>query len=308
MNVAAYLLLYTASLMWLGPRLLARLTRGAFTPQLGVAAWLTAIIGVLAAWVAALAVLIIDAGHNVSHGSALAFCSDTLGFIEHLGLSRYLATIAVMVLIGVGLLVTARVATRTIGAIRRLRFHSHQHAAAARVVGLPTDRPGVVVVSAAEPGAYCVAGRPGVIVVTTAALDRLDESQLAAVLAHERAHLTGRHHDLLTLLRALAASLPRIPLFGVGAEAVSHLLEMCADDTAARRHGPDPLLSGLIALARRPALPGVLGAADTAVVARATRLVRPARRRVQWRARLTLSAAIAVTTAIPVFAGLACLA
>ena len=44
-----------------------------------------------------------------------------------------------------------------------------------------------------EPAAYCVSGRPPAIVVTTAALGALDDRQLDAVVAHERAHLAGHH-------------------------------------------------------------------------------------------------------------------
>jgi Zn-dependent protease with chaperone function len=46
---------------------------------------------------------------------------------------------------------------------------------------------------------YCVPGRLPTIVVTTGALAVLEPEQLAAVLAHERAHLAGRHHLLLAV-------------------------------------------------------------------------------------------------------------
>ncbi|MFI6048194.1 M48 family metalloprotease [Nocardia sp. NPDC051321] len=65
---------------------------------------------------------------------------------------------------------------------------------------------------APEPAAYCVAGRPHTIIVTTAALGALDAAQLDAVIAHEHAHLAGRHPQLLTLIRALATTLPRLAL------------------------------------------------------------------------------------------------
>ena len=102
----------------------------------------------------------------------------------------------------------------------------------------------LVVITADRPAAYCVAGRPHAIVLTTAAVRTLDSVQLGAVLAHEDAHLAGRHHHLLMVLRALADSLSRLPLFTRGAEAVAALLEMCADDTAIRGHGSRPLIAG----------------------------------------------------------------
>ena len=49
-----------------------------------------------------------------------------------------------------------------------------------------------VVLDDPRPAAYCVAGRPAAIVVTSGALAVLDQPQLEAVLAHERAHLAQR--------------------------------------------------------------------------------------------------------------------
>jgi Zn-dependent protease with chaperone function len=80
-------------------------------------------------------------------------------------------------------------------------------------------------------------------------LTTLDRRQLAAVLAHEDAHIAGHHHQLLMVLQALASSLARLPLFRSAAEAVAELLERCADDSAARRHGTRPLLRVLLTLA-----------------------------------------------------------
>ena len=59
------------------------------------------------------------------------------------------------------------------------------------------DRAGAadpVVVQHATLAAYCLPGRGGRIVLTSAALAALSPDELAAVLAHERAHLSGRHH------------------------------------------------------------------------------------------------------------------
>ncbi len=70
------------------------------------------------------------------------------------------------------------------------------------------DRAGAadpVVVQHATLAAYCLPGRGGRIVLTSAALAALSPDELAAVLAHERAHLSGRHH----LALAAAAGLSR---------------------------------------------------------------------------------------------------
>src|SRR5260370_1182733 len=94
-------------------------------------------------------------------------------------------------------------------AVRRGKRGTGAHAEAARMTG--RRRPGVsaaVVLDAAQRVAYCVPGRRPTIVVTSAALAVLDPAQLPAVLAHERAHLAGRHHLLIALTRALAPGSP----------------------------------------------------------------------------------------------------
>ncbi len=178
-------------------------------------------------------------------------------------------------------MVSCVVGCRVVIAARRLRRHSGEHAAAIRMVG----RGGagdLVVVEAPQPLVYCVAGRLRTVVVTTAALDTLSERQLAAVLAHEHAHLRGGHHRILLFLRALAASLPRMPIFPASVAAVGRLLEMCADDAAVRTHGSAELLGGLVALAAPPSKPQ------------------------QWRGRASLSAVIALSTVTPLLAGFLC--
>jgi Zn-dependent protease with chaperone function len=306
MIATVLLLLYAVLATWLGPRHLERVTRRGIAPRLGVAAWLAAVFGVIGAWIAALVIASVEAIRAGWHGAALSICLSIVGLPRHVGLSQPLGSIVAVAVIGAAVAATIRAGARSISVIRRLRDRSRQHARAARVIGAPMHRPDVVVVSAREPAVYCVAGQPPAIVVTTAALDGLEQPQLDAVLTHEHAHLSGHHHDLLVLLRALAASLPRLPLFAAAADAVSRLLEMSADDTAARRHGRHLLLGGIISLVETPLNASALGAAHTAVLARARRLATPAAPYIRWSHRLGLTAAIALTTAIPIAFGLAC--
>jgi len=82
---------------------------------------------------------------------------------------------------------------------------------------------------------------------------------------------------------------------------------MCADDTAARQHGPRSLLCGLATLVARPAAPATaLADTGTAVLDRAYRLASPAPRAVRWRDQLRLWITIAVTLTVPLFAGIFC--
>jgi Zn-dependent protease with chaperone function len=133
--------------------------------------------------------------------------------------------------------------------LRRASSRTRAHAEAARITGRRaegTDAP--FVLDASVPAAYCVPGQPPTIVITTGALDVLGPQQLASVLAHERAHLAGRHHLLLTVTRCLAAIAPVVPLFARGSAEVARLAEMRADDVAARRGGRRVLLTALLAM------------------------------------------------------------
>ena len=304
MTSALWLVLYGVVLAWLAPPVLRRLTGGGVSPTMGVAAWLATVAAVLASWLAAVLLAVDATSDSILDGSVVTLCLELFGFSDHTPLAGRLGSIA---LIGGGLLTSAVVALRLGRCLARLRIRSHEHAHAARIVGRPTDHPRVVVVEADLPAAYCVIGRPHAIVVTSAAVKSLNRSELKAVLAHEDAHLSGHHHHILMVLRALAATLPHLPLFACAHQAVAELLEMCADDTAARRVGTRPLLSGLLALAgHRPPVAEGLAAAATAVITRAERLVTPTRRHVRWRHRALLVTAIAAMITTPAFIQMLC--
>lgn len=299
MTVAAALLLYVAVVLSIGPRLLVRLTADGGAPRLSIAAWLTAIVTVLGCSVTAVALLLIEAaGHWDSPDALLASCLERLYAIlaGHAGWpARSVASVAVAIAVGSFVAICVRIGR----ALSRMRTHTFAHADAVRMVGKSSGRD-VVFIEASEPAAYCVAGRPPAIVVTTAALAALDEAQLAAVVAHERAHLDGRHAYVVAAMRGLTSALPKIGLFTKAATYISALLEMCADDAAARRHGRQPLLAGLLALSGANTPAHGLAAAAVAVLVRAERLSDPPRGLAQIQARLTLSGAVAAMAATPV--------
>lgn len=177
----------------------------------------------------------------------MTLCLELFGFSEHTPMAGRIGSV---VLIAVGTLTAGFVVMRIGRRLSRLRARSHEHARAARIVGRPTDHPNVVVVEADRPAAYCVVGRPNAIIVTSAAMKSLNRSQLKAVLAHENAHISGRHHHILMALRALGGTLPRLPLFATAPHRVDELLEMCADDTAVRRVGTHPAVGWIICSGR----------------------------------------------------------
>lgn len=143
--------------------------------------------------------------------------------------------------------------------------------------------------------------------MTSAAWSSLGQSELAAVLAHEQAHIAGRHHQLLIMLRAAATALPRVPVMKQSAPAVAELLEMCADDAAARRHGVNSLLGGILAMADNHPVPAEgLAAAGTATAARAMRLAEPTSSRAQWTQRAVLGLAMTSMLGAPGLIELLC--
>jgi Zn-dependent protease with chaperone function len=103
----------------------------------------------------------------------------------------------------------------------------------------------VLFVRAARPVAFSSTCDGGRIVVSSALAEALSPSELRAVLEHERAHLTGRHDLLLRAARLNRACLPA--LFGARAfdQAVHLLVELAADDAAARVCGAGAVAGAL---------------------------------------------------------------
>lgn len=308
MSAALCLLTYAAVVAAAAPRVLTRLSRRGNAPRLGVVAWIVAIGSVVASAVAATTVAVVDLARSPSaSGTSFMVACEHLARIlvgEHTDPAARYGTTAVAITAAAATAVAAVRLARNLTASRR---RTHGHARTARLVGRPIAGHDAVVLDAPQRAAYCVAGRPHAIVVTSAALDALDDGQLEAVLAHERAHLAGRHPQVLAVVRALAASAPRVRLFTTGAAEIARLLEMCADDRATRTHSSHALLRGLIALTG-PTPSGALGAGNVAVLDRAGRLASPPRRLDRARTRALLTATIATLTGIPLAASVLMLA
>jgi Zn-dependent protease with chaperone function len=304
MNAVTFLLGYAMALSWLAPVLFTGPISARIHPRLSVAGWLVVVATASFAWVAALVILIAGAAHSLIVRSAPTFCVETLGIASAVTLPPIVATVLVVALLAATAAVATNTTRRVIVALCRTRRANRRHTEAVRIIGRPTGHDGVVAITAEQPTAYCVSGgRRSAIVVTTAALELLKPPALAAVLAHERAHLRGRHHHVIAMLNTLAAALPRLPLMRAAAQSVPALLEMCADDAATRRHGREPLLASLVALSTRHRVPdGVLAAAGTAVTDRVTRLMHP-QQESWWRPHSVAMSLIVVAIAVaPAFA------
>jgi Zn-dependent protease with chaperone function len=160
-------------------------------------------------------------------------------------------------LLGGSLAATVMAVVRYRRTVRQRRRHQE---ALQFVVRISRDLDDVCVLDHPLPVVYCVPSRRRPIVVSSGALDRLEGTQLQAVLAHERAHLRHRHHLLLAVVDALAAALFWLPTFRRARGSLPILLEMAADDAAARRCGRDAVSTALRKLAISPTPAGGLAA------------------------------------------------
>jgi Zn-dependent protease with chaperone function len=193
-------------------------------------------------------------------------------------------------------------------ALETRRIRARQHASLRLLgAGLPTpEAPGLLVLPHSTPAAYCVPGRQPRVVITSATRDLLAADQLSGVLAHERAHLRGRHALLLGCVAAWHRAFGPLPVFAWGHREIGQLLEMRADDAATAVCDRVRLAEALVLLAEAgqraayPASPAaVLSATGPDALARVRRLAAPYRPLGTGYQALTL-VALAVFALLPV--------
>jgi len=332
---ALALLGYAVCAAWCVPALLAPLTRRGASVRAGLAAWLTAMASVLVSVAVAIEISFRTVAADWPQLTQ-ALCRSVAGSACTPAVYRsalYEGGTAALAILTT--LLAAVALWRYVHRVQRSRRQTRAHAEAARLVGraLPDGiaaaggvpgagatwhRPAAaVVLDDPRPAAYCVAGRPAAIVLTSGALQVLDPPQLGAVLAHERAHLAHGDHLLQTLTQGLAAAFPGVPLFTRGAAEVARLTEMGADDTAARASSRPALVAALLAIATGTVIPttgipdqgagaagaalpsGALPAAARAVPDRVERLLCPSTPARSAAFTAALAFALAVLTAAP---------
>ncbi len=139
--------------------------------------------------------------------------------------------------------------------------------------------PGALVVDYPTAAAYCLPGlRSRIVVLSVGTLELLGRRELAAVLAHEHAHLRERHDLVLLPFSALRRAFPRSVICAEAHRAVALLVEMLADDRALRGRPARELVSALVRFGTAgtcPAPAGALAAGEGEVAARVARLMRP---------------------------------
>ena len=118
------------------------------------------------------------------------------------------------------------------------------------------DGPGTVVISHDSPVAYCLpGGARSVTVLSDGLMAALEPAELRAVLIHENAHLTQRHHLLLWAFAAWRQALPWLPTTRLAQEAVNSLIEMLADDVALKTESKATLIKAIAIVASGSAAP-----------------------------------------------------
>ncbi|MFD7301961.1 M56 family metallopeptidase [Streptomyces pharetrae] len=180
---------------------------------------------------------------------------------------------------------------------RTVRRRAHR-----ALAGLPGT--GVAVLPDDTPYAYALPGgardRTGRVVVTTGLLSGLRPAERRALFAHERAHLSARHHRFLLVVRLAARANPFLPPLRT---AVSYTAERWADEEAARAVGDRRVVARAIGKAalvsRGTPLPTLAGfAAPGPVPRRVAALLGPAPAAGEWPPAFTAVGPAAWTAAV----------
>ena len=269
MTVPLTLVVLAAAVALLTPRLLVGASWVVAAPRWGIVLWHAAVVSVLSALVLlALAAVLPVERVWFDLGHVLHACPELLrrryDWVHPAGIRVVSFVIAALVL---GSLVRAA----AVGAVTVRRTRQRQRELLALLSHAHDEPHGAHVLDHDVPLAYCVPGDGGRVVVTSGAVEALTDQQLAAVTAHERAHLRG-HHDLILFGADVAATaMPWPRFFQTARGQLRMLIEMLADDRAVQASDASTLASALVDLGSASAPGGALGAAgDT--LARVQRL------------------------------------
>lgn len=220
----------------------ARRLADALSPQRAVRLLAATGAGLAVFTLSALALLVVPGAGRLSAVAAAGEFVRPLAAVEP-ALALPLSAVALALLLGCAAAMT-----------RAARSHWAQlHRTARPEHG---DNSELAVLRDARPDAYALPGRPGSpgrIVVTTGMLHALEPAERDALLAHERAHLTGRHHLYLVAAELSARCHPALRALRAP---MGYALERCADEAAAQAVGDRGVAAraiGRAALAARTA-------------------------------------------------------
>lgn len=270
MTSALLLISYALVASAVGPRLLSAAGWPVRSPWLGILAWQALSTSVVTA--AGLAGLVVTLGvRHVSQdvASVADLCATTLQEMYRAPGGAAVALVGASLSAGgVGKLLYTFL---SLGLARRRE--SRRFTQLLDLVSHRDRVSGALVMDHATPYAFCLAGVAPRVVVTTALMTKLGPRQLAAVLAHESAHLRQHHHAVVFLARALSTAFGGIaPWLRLAERETAYLIELLADDAAVRSVGGRALREALAALKEMPIGAAALAASGIGVEQRVRRL------------------------------------
>ena len=257
----------------LTPRLVGSACWPRRAPRAGILLWQAAVFCVLAScMLLALTALLPVHGVSFDVGHFLHACPELLRSPYTFASDSWLHLGSLLVAVGTVLMLLRALALRGL-AVRRGR--ARQRLLLDLLAGQRDVQYGAHIIDHDIALAYCVPGGGGRVVVTSAALEALNDRQLTAVLAHEHAHLDGRHDLVLFGADVAATAFPWSQFFRTSRREIARLVELLADDEATRRSDRASLASALVDLGQGESPEGTVGAAGDTVL-RVERLVQHA--------------------------------
>ncbi|OFJ51604.1 M56 family metallopeptidase [Mycolicibacterium grossiae] len=256
------------------PALLARAKWPMRAPRAAIVLWqsvaLAAVLSAFSAGIAIAARLFVP-GPDGRPTATITSEIDALGWPLWL---LYVAVFTLTLVIGARLIVAVlQVAIAT----RRRRAHHRMlvdlvSCSRDRAPAVCTKASGLRILDVEQPLAYCLPGVRSRVVVSQGTLTTLEDTEIAAILGHEQAHLRARHDLVLEMFTAVHAAFPRFVRSASALDAVRLLIELLADDAAVRVSGPTPLARALVACASGRTPSGALAAGGPTTVIRVRRL------------------------------------
>lgn len=297
MNSAWVLLGYAGAVGFLAPRLLLRSSWPYRAPALAVAAWL--------ALPASFTLTIALAAHQLAAPTE-HFHAGVIGLLHSCGLTADTATADPAIAARLAVLLPAVMALLVLGSfafelLRGLRLRS-RHRRVLDLVGRRSAGLRATVLDHELPAAYCLPGHRPRVVVSAGAMRLLSAAQLDAVLAHEHAHIAGRHHLVLAASQSFARVFGPLPLARHGREQTAVLLEMIADDRALRRQSRQVLAAAMYDMASGAAPAGAFAVGGPSALVRLRRVLTP-QRRPHAALRGAVAAAVAAAPSAPLLMG-----
>lgn len=301
-QLAVALLVLAGACGWVADRLLTQAEWASRAPRSALLCWHSAAVTTL---VSVVAVMVLVAHDVLEHALLWVPGSDKAELhIAYAGTSAVDPAWNLTAAGAVALVVAwAAIAWR----YRRQDEVERQRIRSAAAVAIHIDCQVVHVVAGDEAVAFCLPGRRRLcgkseaprVIVSRPALRRLSAARLAAVVAHEQAHLAQGHHWAVSFSRALGATVGWTGALRSYAAQVRRLVELEADDAAASRYGRRLVAEALVEMcAPRPGPAAALSMGAGSVSERVCRLVEPAAAGLRLEGRVRL---LAVTLpAVPV--------